>query len=153
RPSSVALVAAEAEAFLDGAEEKRRRREEAIKLCRKAAVPVQRQQELSRDREQLQEDARKLLRGVQGYDAVEKKKAAWELEDHASAVERMEALSLAEAVDLYTKALAYDPELVDARQGLADLYWSRAVLAERQRQEATRVYYEALVAEFDTGKR
>jgi serine/threonine-protein kinase len=53
---------------------------------------------------------------------------------------------------LYTKALAYDPELAIARQGLADLYWERAERAEQDRDDAAKVYYEALVAEFDTGK-
>jgi serine/threonine-protein kinase len=59
---------------------------------------------------------------------------------------------MAAAIDLYTKALGYDPELIDARSGLADLYWSRAIEAEQERRPALQVYYEALVAEYDVGR-
>src|SRR5262249_26196615 len=98
RPASVAAIASEVEAFLDGIEERRRRREEAAKICLAAEVPVRREHELGIEREQLLDEARKRLRDVQTCDPVEVKRAAWELEDHAAAVERMQALSLAEAV-------------------------------------------------------
>ena len=61
RPESADRVAAEAEAFLEGAKERARRREEARRLCELAKVPVQRGRALSRERDQLVADARRLL--------------------------------------------------------------------------------------------
>ncbi len=93
-----------------------------------------------------------LLRGVKGHEPVERKRAGWELEDRAAMVEREQAISAAEAIDLFTKALAYDPVSIEARACLSDLYWTRAREAEAERRPALRVYYEALVSEFDVGR-
>jgi eukaryotic-like serine/threonine-protein kinase len=152
RPPSADRVAAEAEAFLEGAKERMRRREEAIKLCELAHAPVERDRMLDTERERLVEEAKRLLHDVRAYEPVERKRSGWQLEDRAAEVEREQARAAAEAIDLYAKALAYDPDLVEARAGLADLYWMRAVRAERERQHAERIYYEALVAEFDVGR-
>ena len=152
RPDSADRVAAEAEAFLEGAKEKARRREEALKLCQLAEGPVKRDLTLQLERERLVEAARRLLQDVKGYESIDKKRPGWELEDRAAAVERDQARAMAEAIDLYTKALAYEPDLAEARSGLADLYWLRAVQADQDRQQAARVYYEALVSEFDVGR-
>jgi serine/threonine-protein kinase len=152
RPESADRVAAEVEAFLEGAKEKARRREEAKKLCELAKVPVDRDRALDDERERLVDEARRMLQDVKGFESIDKKRPGWELEDRAASVEREQARAMAEAIDLYTKALAYDPELVEARSGLADLYWSRAVRADEERRPAQRVYYEALVSEFDVGK-
>jgi serine/threonine-protein kinase len=152
RPESAERVAVEVESFLEGAKERSRRREEAHKLCELAKVPVARDRALAVEREQLVDEARKLLLDVKGFEPIDRKRPGWEVEDRAAAVEREQARTMAEAIDLYTKALAYDPELTEARAGLADLYWSRAVAAEQERRQATRVYYEALVSEFDVGR-
>jgi serine/threonine-protein kinase len=152
RPAFAESVAAEAEAFLEGAKERARRREEARMLCGLAREPVERDKELRLERTQLVAEARRLLADVKSWDSVDRKRPAWALEDRAEAVAREQARAMAEAIDLYTKALAYDPDLDEARAGLADLYWSRAVMADEERRQASRVYYEALVLEFDVGK-
>ncbi len=152
RPGSADFVAAEAEAFLEGAKEKARRREEARKLCELAKVPVERDHALQLEREKLVEEARRALQDVKGHEPIDRKRPGWDLEDRAAEVEREQARAMAEVIDLYTKALAYDPDLVEARSGLADMYWSRAVQADEDRRQASRVYYEALVSEFDVGK-
>ncbi|WP_437503420.1 protein kinase domain-containing protein [Sorangium sp. So ce1099] len=152
RPPTADRVAAEAEAFLEGAKERMRRREEAIKLCELAKAPLERDRRLDSERERLVEEARRLLKDVKEYEPIERKRAGWQLEDRAAGVEREQARAAAEAIDLYTKALAYDPDLVEARSGLADLYWSRAVRADQEHQHAARIYHEALVAEFDVGR-
>lgn len=145
-------AAAEAEAFLEGAKERSRRRQEALSLCDLARQPAEQDRALETERQRLVEEARRVLQRVKGYEPVEKKRPGWDLEDRAAAVERQQARAMAAAIDLYTKALAYDPELEEARRGLADLYWSRATRAREARENATRVYYEALVAEFDVGR-
>jgi eukaryotic-like serine/threonine-protein kinase len=151
RPSCAEHVAEEAEAFLEGAKEKARRREEAQRLCELAQAPVARGRELEDEGRRLVEAARRLLQDVKGHEPLERKRPGWELEDRAAAVEQERARAIAEAIDLYTKALAYDPEQLDARSALADLYWARVVEAEEERRPATRIYYEALVSEFDVG--
>jgi eukaryotic-like serine/threonine-protein kinase len=152
RLESADRVALEAEAFLEGAQERERRHEEARRLCELAQLPVERSHGLGEERERLLAKARELLRGVKGYEPVERKRAGWELEDRAAMVEREQAISAAEAIDLFTKALAYDPVSIEARASLSDLYWSRAREAEAERRPALRVYYEALVSEFDVGR-
>ncbi len=152
RPESADRVALEAEAFLEGAQERERRHEEARRLCELAQLPVERSQALGEERARLLIEARELLRGVKGHEPVERKRAGWELEDRAAMVEREQAISAAEAIDLFTKALAYDPVSIEARACLSDLYWTRAREAEAERRPALRVYYEALVSEFDVGR-
>ncbi len=152
RPDSADRVVAEAEAFLEGAKERTRRREEARRLCELAKLPVAQSRTLGREREQLVAQARNKLQDIKGFEPVERKRPGWALEDRAVQVERDQAGAMASAIDLYTKALGYDPELVDARSGLADLYWSRAIEAEQERRHALQVYYEALVSEYDVGR-
>ena len=152
RPDTADRVVAEAEAFLEGAKERARRREEARRLCELAKVPVAQSRTLGRERDQLVADARQKLQDVRGFEPIERKRPGWSLEDRAGQVERDQAAAMASAIDLYTKALGYDPELIDARSGLADLYWSRAIEAAQERRPALQVYYEALVSEYDVGR-
>jgi serine/threonine-protein kinase len=152
RPESAETVAAEAQAFLEGAKEKARRREEARRLCGLAEVPIQRTRELGVEYERLLAESRDALKEIKGHEPIEAKRPGWGLEDRARAVERDQARAVAEAIELFTKALAYDPQLSEARAGLADLYWSRAVDAENKRASAQQVYYETLVTEFDDGR-
>jgi len=152
RPESAERVAAEAEAFLEGAKEQERRQEEALRLCELAQLPLERSRALGQERERLLAEAGRLVRDLKGYEPTDRKRPAWELEDRARQVEREQALSAAEAIDLYTKALAYDPMSIEARASLCELYWERAREAERDRRPALQVFYEALVLEFDVGR-
>jgi len=152
RPESAARIADEVEEFLEGAKERARRRQEADKLVGQAQEPVAREAQLDLDRQRLAGEARKLLLDVKDYQPIDKKRPGWALEDQAAAVDAEQARTTALAIELYTKALAYDPDHHAARAGLAELYWSRATRAAQERRKATQVYYEALVAEFDTGK-
>src|SRR5262249_57872070 len=145
RPESADRVALEAEAFLAGAQERERRHEEARRLRGLAQLPVERSHALGEERARLLAEARELLRGVKGHEAIERKRPGWELEDRAATADREQAISAAEAIDLFTKALAYDPVSIEARASLSDLYWTRAHEAEVERRPALRVYYEALV--------
>ena len=151
RPRTAEEVADCVEAFLEGAKEKERRKDEARKLCGRAAAPSERYRDLEKQRQKLTLRARALLQSIKGCEPVEKKLPAWRLEDLASHAERDGGLALAEAIELYTKALGYDAHSDEAHQGLADLYFSQARVAEEQRRSALQVYYEALVAEHDRG--
>src|SRR6202008_2886688 len=53
------------------------------------------------------------------------------------------------ALELYTTALHYEPQLPEAHARMAELYWRRARAMEAQRRPAAQAYYEALVKEHD----
>jgi serine/threonine-protein kinase len=152
RIASLEEVAKLIEEYLEGAKEKERRKEEARKLCERAKEPVRRFVVLEEQRRRLVSEAREALKPIKGYEPVEKKRPGWQLEDQADRAEREGGLFLAEAIELYTKALGYDANSTEAHDGLAELYWLRAQYAEEARQGAEQVYYEALVAEHDQGK-
>jgi eukaryotic-like serine/threonine-protein kinase len=152
RPASADAVAAEVEAFLEGAKERERRRAEAVALCARAAEPVLRYQHLETERHRLGELAKLTLQQVKGWEPPERKRAGWSLEDRAAEAERESGRALAEAIELYTKALGYNADCDDAHRGLADLYWSRARQGETERRPAMQIYYEALVTDHDQGR-
>ncbi len=152
RPASADQVAAEVEAFLEGAKERERRKAEATRLCERAKEPAMRFRHLETERLRLSELASQTLRHLKGWEPVERKRAGWVLEDRAAEAERETGRTLAEAIELYTKALGYDAECAEAHAGLADLYWSSARAAEAERRPATQIYYEALVTDHDQGK-
>jgi serine/threonine-protein kinase len=151
RPQSAEGVARRIEDYLEGAKERARRAQEALRLCAKADEPVRRYGDLERERERLSAQARELLKPVRGWEPITKKRPGWQLEDLADKAEREAGLVLAQAIELYTKALGYDGANARAHKGLADLYWGRARAAEVARRPATQVYFEALVVEHDPG--
>jgi formylglycine-generating enzyme required for sulfatase activity/serine/threonine protein kinase len=152
RPGSAAEVAAEVEAYLEGAKERERRRAEADALAARAAEPFARARTLREERVEVLARARAALRDVKLWEPVERKRPAWALEARAAALDVEAARALARAIELYAQALGYAPAHAGARAGLADLYWWRAGTAAAQRQEAERVHYEALVREYDDGR-
>jgi serine/threonine-protein kinase len=152
RPASAETAAAEVEAFLEGAKEKERRKAEALTLCERAKEPSTRYRHLETERRRLAELAHQTLRHLKGWEPIERKRAGWALEDRAAEAERETGRALAEAIELYTKALGYDAECGEAHVGLADLYWSSARAAEAERRPATQIHYEALVIDHDQGK-
>lgn len=151
RPASADEVATRVEAFLEGAKERERRREEAARLCREADLPVQRYTRLTSQRDELRRRSRAVAKDVPAWASVEQKRVVWQLEDAEAAAERDSALALAEAIELFTKALGYDADFPSAHHGLAALYWARAREAEEEHRDAARIYYEALVLEHDDG--
>ena len=149
RPQSAEEVAQRIEDFLEGTKEKQRRLEEARRLCERAQEPARRHVHLEAERRRLEARAREMLAGIKGWEPVDAKRQGWELEDLSEKAEREGSLALARAVELYTAALGYDPQLAEAHHGLSSLYWGRARAMEEQRRPASQVYYEALVAEHD----
>jgi serine/threonine-protein kinase len=151
RPRTAQDVGNEIEAFLAGARETERRREEARRLCEVAKSPLARFAALEREREASSREAEAKLGDVKAWEPVEKKRAGWALEDRAAAAQRDGERAIAEAIELYTKAIGYDAESTDAHRGLANIYWQRARAAEEEGRLATQAYYEALVTEHDVG--
>jgi len=151
RPESSTAVAERIEAFLEGAKERERRGEEARGLCARAREAVVAYERLEQERDALARQARELLPSVRSWEGIDKKRPCWELQDRAADADREAGLAQARGIELFTSALGYDAASKEARRGLADLYWSRARAAEEERRLATQLYYESLVAEYDTG--
>ena len=151
RPASAEVVAVRIEDFLDGAKETERCAEEARSLCEQAKEPVARFEQFEIERRRLAAQAKELLKSVRGFEPVAKKRPGWALEDLADKSEREQALALAHAIDLYTKALGYDAQCAPAHDGLARLYFARAQEAAEQRKATTQLYYETLVTQHDQG--
>lgn len=151
RPQSAGAVADEVEAFLEGVKERERRRDEALRLAALAEPHVARYRKLGDERDRLAGEARAMLEGVRPWDPVEPKLAAWRLEDRASTIGTEQAKTLATAVELYLQALGHDPECDEARAGLASIYWGQAQRAAIEHDEPMRIYYEALVRDYDDG--
>ncbi len=149
RPDSADDVAARVESYMEGAKEHERRRQEAMRLCEQAAEPVERCRVLTEEHQALALEARKMLSGIEAWEPLENKRSAWELSEGAEVAEREAARALAHAIDIYTKALGYDAGSNTAHKGLAQLYWDRAVDAERRHRDATRIYFETLTLEHD----
>ncbi|MDB4939294.1 MAG: protein kinase [Labilithrix sp.] len=151
RPPSADNVAERIEDFLEGAKETARRAEEARALCERAKEPVARYAQFENERRRLTTQAKELLKPVRAFEPVSKKRPGWALEDLANKSEREQGLALAQAIDLYTKALGYDAQCTEAHDGLAALYFARAQQATEQRKPATQLYYETLVTQHDQG--
>src|SRR6185437_1929661 len=78
RPASAEEVAQRIEEFLEGSKEKQRRREEARRLCERATEPVERYHVLEGERQRLLARAREVLKDVEGWEPVERKRPGWE---------------------------------------------------------------------------
>ena len=152
RPASAAEVAGEIEGFLEGARERERRLAEAGWLCERARRPAARYREIEAERDRLRAEARGLLEKIEGHEPIAKKKPAWALEDDADALELERGRALAEAVELYSQAVGHDRGNREAREALADLYWSQARQAEAAGAEPARIFNESRVLEFDDGR-
>ena len=151
RPASADEIAERIEDFLDGAKETGRRAEEARKLCGQAKEPVARYHQFEGEQRRLAKQAKELLKPIRGWESVARKRPGWALEDLANKSEREQGLVLAQAIDLYSKALGYDAQCTEAHEGLAALYYARAQQSVEQRRPATQIYYETLVMQHDRG--
>ncbi|HVJ95061.1 MAG TPA: bifunctional serine/threonine-protein kinase/formylglycine-generating enzyme family protein [Labilithrix sp.] len=151
RLASAEEVATRIEDFLEGAKENERRAEEARRLCEQAKEPLAKYNQFESERRRLRAQAEALLKPIRGWEPVIKKKAGWALEDLADKTEREQGLVLAQAIDLYSKAIGYYPKCKEAHEGLASLYYQQAQQAMDARKPASQVYYETLVTQHDQG--
>ncbi|MBX3208365.1 MAG: SUMF1/EgtB/PvdO family nonheme iron enzyme [Labilithrix sp.] len=152
RPVSAYDVARRLEDFLEGARERERREAEAHALAVRARAVEERWVALDETRAELERQARERLERVRGWEPASAKREAWLLEDRAGEAARAQGALRAEAIELYSRALVFDPSSTAARRGLADIYFAQARLAEDARHVAEQAQYEALVLEHDDGR-
>jgi serine/threonine protein kinase/formylglycine-generating enzyme required for sulfatase activity len=150
RPISAGHVAKEVEDFLEGSKEKEKRREAALQLMERAAIFVSRYEELDEQRSLWLFEASEMKKQIKPWEPLEQKLPVWQLEAQAKEAYLEQAKAMTSACELYSQALILSPDVPGAREGLAALYVTRVFAAEEARDEASRIYYEALVFENDT---
>ena len=148
RYRSARALSEEIAAFLEGT----KRRESAQKRVveGRKAMEVYHASRLEMDR--LREEVHKALSDLRGWEQVEEKAPAWELEDRAEEAGREVAVAFLKTEGLFEQALAYDEHNEAARAGLAALYWTRFRDAEARRDMADQIYYEGLIRRYDDGR-
>ncbi len=99
----------------------------------------------------LERRAKDAADAVEDWEPVSRKRLVWKLQDEVQAARHRMARAFGEAVTAYTQALTYDPDLTAARQGMAQLYWSRFKFAERKNDILDVIYFDALIRQFDDG--
>jgi serine/threonine-protein kinase len=134
--------------FLEGA----RRREQALGVVAEARRLEPEFAGLRARAADRRAEAQALLTGVQPYDPVESKRAAWLLEDEAAALGRQAALRETEWLQRVHGALILHPELPEAHALLADHYRDRLVAAEQAREGEDAARFEALLRAHDRGR-
>ena len=97
-------------------------------------------------------EALQAARELRGHAARDHKRRVWALEDQAWETEAEVAEAFNEAMTAFEHALSHDPENLAARQGLADLYWTRFQEAEQQGVENEADHYRRRLETYDDGR-
>ena len=148
RIRSALLLSEEIESFVEGT----KRREAAQKRVAEGRKAMELYHAARLEADRLQEEVHKALSTIRGWERLEEKAGAWELEDRLDESEREVAMAFLKAEGLFEQALAYDDRNEGARSGLAALYWTRFRDAETRRDVADQIYYEGLIRRNDDGR-
>jgi eukaryotic-like serine/threonine-protein kinase len=97
-------------------------------------------------------EALQAARELRGHASRELKRRVWGLEDQAWETEAEVAEAFNEAMTAFEHALSHDPENLAARQGLADLYWTRFQEAEQQHVASEADHYRRRLETYDDGR-
>ena len=146
RYPTVASFSREIALYLEGARERRRRREEAARLAKAGNLSAREHREHHAEEQRLRMEARSMERSIKGSDPIEAKKPLWELQERAQAASRAVHSAMASAERSFHGALELDAVNADARLGLATLYLDELLKAEAV-GDADRVHYYAELVE------
>lgn len=151
RPGDVAEIRRELEEFLEGTRERERQREIAQSLVERAKRVKGSLSLLDEEARRLEGEARVAMRGVRPHEDSPSKRKAWEIEGRAEqvALEREEAFG--EMISLFSQAIGHDPSNPEAKAGLAEIYYQRALEAESNRNQRSRVFFERMMKQHDDG--
>jgi eukaryotic-like serine/threonine-protein kinase len=147
RHSHAGLLAADIQAWLDGA----RRREQARELVQRAAAHRPRMADCRHAARQLREQAATMLDQIPRNAPVAVKRAAWELQDRAAALEQEADQSELQFVQGVQGALNVFPGLPEAQGRLAEHYRRAHEEAEASGDAAAAARAEALLRAHDDG--
>lgn len=126
RPQDAGMLAFELGGWLDGA----RAREKALAVVREAEAGLAAVPTLRATASQRRAEAALALATVRPWEPVERKRAAWQLEDEADALEREAERQELASIQRLQGAFLHSPDLPEAHAALADWYRARHAEAE-----------------------
>ncbi len=97
-------------------------------------------------------EAAQARRRLKGWASRDERRRVWTLEDHAWKTEAQVAETFNEAMTSFEHALSHDPDNLGARQGLADLYWTRFQEAEQRSDQNEADHYRRRLEAYDDGR-
>ncbi len=152
RYESAQAMVHELDLYLEGIKERERREALALSCVSQGDEAARRYEALLQQQvEQLaQLDALKEM--TPSWAPLSQKAPLWEREQGIDGLRMGAERSFGEAIRAYGQALDHQPDLSDARQALAALYWRRFELAERAGDEISAAYFEGLVRQHDEGE-
>ena len=148
RPASARALLRRLDEFVDGT----RRRREAEAALADAETALERFEELHVDAERAEQESRHAILGAAPWAPVEDKREGWALERRARDLRRESEGAFNLALASYQRALGADLSNVDAREGLADLYWQKFEEAEARGDEEATEFFRTQVLLCDTGR-
>ena len=148
RPASVQALAVELDEFLDGT----RRRRHAQSALRDAEAALERFEDLVGETEQAQREAGLARNKVAPWAPPEQKRTLWALDRRTLDLRRRREEAFNLALGCYQRALGSDPNNIEAREGLADLYWRKFEEAETRGDEENTEFFRSQVLLQDTGR-
>ena len=136
-------------AWMDGEE----RRDRALEVIEQAQALLPRVTQLQSDASRLSKTAEARLGQIPKWASIDEKKPAWELQDRARALEEEAGLEEARFLQMAQGALTHDPDLIEARQMLAEYYRQKHQNAEEVGDRVGAAHFEALLsAQKDPGQ-
>jgi serine/threonine protein kinase/formylglycine-generating enzyme required for sulfatase activity len=144
-------LAAEIDAYLEGTKERERREKLAGEQVAKAKEEIEKWRRLSAESRGEVEKSRKMSEDVKAHAPLAKKKELWELQDRAHALERQSLRAFAEADAALTSALSNVPDLPEARELKAQVYWDKFLEAEASGDERAAILHRQVVERHDDG--
>lgn len=147
RPSAE-WISQELEAWLDGA----RRRARAVELVQEAVTLAWSRRQLVARANLMRVEAEASLEGLPAHAPIAEKRAGWQLQDGAQALEAEAELMLDNRLHVLRTALNYDPELVQAHRALAEHYADALREAELQGDTTAAERAERRLEDHDRGQ-
>ena len=97
-------------------------------------------------------EAAQARRKLKGWSSNDDRRRVWNLEDQAWDTEAQVAEAFNEAMTAFEHAISHDPDNLGARQGLADLYWTRFQEAEQRNDQNDADHYRRRLETYDDGR-
>lgn len=148
RPPDAEALATLISDWRDGAN----RRQQALSLVAQADELIPRHSALRERADRLRRESRQHLEQLSHTAPVDKKRAAWELEEEALFLDRQAGAMRAQAVRHLESALAHVPDLGEAHDRLAGIYQHDHARAELERDLTRATSLEIFIRAHNTGR-
>ena len=152
RQQSVQELADEVQQWLEAETDRARRRQLADAKASEARALLADHSQLKGAVARLESEAKELATRVETWKPWQEKREMLAAEDAVNASRSALVESASRAVTTLTEALGFDPEHRDAREMLADYYWSRLLESEAADQPGDIAFFSKLTAAYHDGK-